>query len=633
MSDTEPRESAKPLPPRAVESVGHGGLEAGAGEVEAATGLRTSYAWVEGGQVRIHHDPGTRYHPVLRPGPDVRLWVNGEPVSEARVILPGDEVRVEVVGGEQETPQIQHRVSLDRMHCFLSFKGAGKGRMKLMDRPPARELTLVAVPDLPGPGSALSMADLLQYLQDVVGVRVPINEDALERLLSGLEAEVQVAAGTPPGRTVNGWTEYLVPFSIERVQVTDETTDPVDYLDLRRIPTVKAGTTLAIVHPGRRGTPGTDVYGQVVDAPEPDQPFLKAGPGVQLVDDGRAAVAIRAGRPARQGHVLMVLPTYTVEGDVDVGTGHIRFDGDVMVLGNVRERTKVVSGGRVTVAGGVSGATVRGRLGVQVAGNVVSSTVTAGGTAATARALVSELKPLLGALERLVASVHYVKDQPAYQRVGKRRPPDGVLIKRLIELKFPNLPKLVERLHGRSKTFDETDMALEGAVAVLSRLLVTPGPLILEDGKELDEAVEQLRAASYRLEADASLEADIGVRHVQNAALHASGRVSIRNGSIFNSEVVAGTGITVYRGVVRGGCLQVFRGAISLDEVGSPLGARTHLAVIDDGSVQARLLHPNVVVEIAGRRYVADRVHRHVRFSLGEKGEWRESLFRTPTPA
>lgn len=123
-----------------------------------------------------------------------------------------------------------------------------------------------------------------------------------------------------------------------------------------------------------------------------------------------------------------------------------------------------------------------------------------------------------------------------------------MLIKRLLELKFPSLPKQVQRLFERSKTFDETDMALEGAVAVLIRALVTPGPLILADGTELEEAVEQLKAASYRLEADASMEADIGVRHVQNAALHASGRISIRHGSIFNSEVVAGTGITVYRG-------------------------------------------------------------------------------------
>lgn len=99
-----------------------------------------------------------------------------------------------------------------------------------------------------------------------------------------------------------------------------------------------------------------------------------------------------------------------------------------------------------------------------------SATVTAGGVAATARAVVSELTPLLGVLERLVASVRYVKVQSAYQKIGNRRPPDGVLIKRLIELKFPNLAKLVKRLHGRSQAFDETDMALEGAVAVLSRV-------------------------------------------------------------------------------------------------------------------------------------------------------------------
>jgi len=599
------------------------------GLARVAVGLSASYAWVEGGQVRIHHEPGSRCHPVLRPGPNVRLWVNGELVSHARVILPGDEVTVEV-SGEDQPPRLDHRVTPDGMHCFLSFKGGRMGRMRLMDQLPSRELTLVAVPDFSDPALGLSTADLVRYLREEVGIRAPIDEQAVNRLLTGLEAEVEVATGTPPGPTVDGWIEYLVPFSVERVQVSDEAAEPVDYLDLRRIPTVKAGTTLAVVHPGQRGTPGTDVYGRVVEAPEPQEPVLRAGPGVQLVGDGRAAVALQSGRPARQDHLLMVLPTYTVEGDVDVETGHIRFDGDVVVLGSVKEGTKVLSGGRVMVAGTVDGGTVRGRLGVQVAGSVVSSTVMAGGSAAAARTLLNELQPLLQMLERLVASLRYLKEQPQYHQIGDRRPPDGVLIKRLLELKFPSLPKQVQRLFERSKTFDETDMALEGAVAVLIRALVTPGPLILADGTELEEAVEQLKAASYRLEADASMEADIGVRHVQNAALHASGRISIRHGSIFNSEVVAGTGITVYRGVVRGGSLQVFRGAISLDEVGSPLGARTRLKVIDGGTVQARLVHPNVVVEIAGRRYVADRVLRHVRFSLDDRGEWHQSLFRAP---
>ena len=211
-----------------------------------AVGLSASYAWVEGGQVRIHHEPGSRCHPVLRPGPNVRLWVNGELVSHARVILPGDEVTVEV-SGEDQPPRLDHRVTPDGMHCFLSFKGGRMGRMRLMDQLPSRELTLVAVPDFSDPALGLSTADLVRYLREEVGIRAPIDEQAVNRLLTGLEAEVEVATGTPPGPTVDGWIEYLVPFSVERVQVSDEAAEPVDYLDLRRIPTVKAGTTLAVV--------------------------------------------------------------------------------------------------------------------------------------------------------------------------------------------------------------------------------------------------------------------------------------------------------------------------------------------------------------------------------------------------
>ncbi|WP_144440481.1 DUF342 domain-containing protein [Limnochorda pilosa] len=590
-----------------------------------------SRVWVEGGEIRVHHEPGTRRHPVLHPGPYVRLWVNDEPVVDTRAIFPGDEVRVEV-GQEEQPVEVQHRVTPDGMHCFLSLKGGRSGRLRLMDQPPAQELTLVAVPDRSVPRSGPSVKDLVTYLQEEAGVRVPIDQDALQRLVAGLEEELEVAAGTPPGESEDGRVEYLVPFSVERVEVTDEMTDAVDYLDLQRIPTVTAGTTLALISAGRRGTPGSDVHGQVVEAREPHQPVLRPGPGTRMVDDGRAVVATQAGRPAVQGDLLMVLPTYTVQGDVDVESGHVRFDGDVVVLGSVNEGTKVVAGGRVTVAGSASGATVRGRLGVRVSGGVVGSTLAAGGLAATARALVAEINPMLLALERLLASVHYLKQQPAYQSGRSRRPPDGVLIKRMVEMKFRDLPGLVEQFHGRSEAFDEVDVGLEDVAALLHKLLVAPGPMLLQEIDPLEEAIQQLRVAAYRLEADAATSADITVQHVQNAKLHASGRITIRKGSIFNSEVLAGTGITVHRGVVRGGSLQVFRGEISLDEVGSPSGTRTCLEVVEGGSVQARLLHPNVVVEIAGRRFVADTLLRQVRFTTTQDGELKQGVFRTPPP-
>ena len=69
-----------------------------------------------------------------------------------------------------------------------------------------------------------------------------------------------------------------------------------------------------------------------------------------MLDDIRIVATI-PGRPVLEKGVVSVAPVLTIPGDVDADTGNIRFDGDVIIRGSVREGLKVVAGRDIIIGG------------------------------------------------------------------------------------------------------------------------------------------------------------------------------------------------------------------------------------------------------------------------------------------
>ena len=61
---------------------------------------------------------------------------------------------------------------------------------------------------------------------------------------------------------------------------------------------------------------------------------------------------------SKPDHQLMVTPIYIIDGNVDNATGDIRFNGDVLVKGNVFANTTIRATGNITVEGHVEIATL-----------------------------------------------------------------------------------------------------------------------------------------------------------------------------------------------------------------------------------------------------------------------------------
>jgi hypothetical protein len=133
-----------------------------------------------------------------------------------------------------------------------------------------------------------------------------------------------------------------------------------DFRAQDRITRVQKGEPIATVRPrDALVEDGWDVTGKVLSLPPEAQETLKAGRGVR--EDLQADGSIRftsesAGELVHDRGSLSVTESHTVEGDVSMATGNIKFPGVVRIGGSVRAGFTVVAGGILEVGGAVEAA-------------------------------------------------------------------------------------------------------------------------------------------------------------------------------------------------------------------------------------------------------------------------------------
>lgn len=164
--------------------------------------------------------------------------------------------------------------------------------------------------------------------------------------------------------------EIIYYFQIEYLRagaITEE--GLIDFRERGDVPFVKQGDLLCLLIPAVPGKNGIDIHGNPLWAKEIEDRPLVCGSGVFLSEDGLKLFAGANGRPEKAiDGKISVFPELTIPGDVDFGTGHITFDGNIHIKGAICKGFKVkgvnltakeILGGVVDVTGSVD---VRGGI-------------------------------------------------------------------------------------------------------------------------------------------------------------------------------------------------------------------------------------------------------------------------------
>ncbi len=208
-------------------------------------------------------------------------------------------------------------------------------------------------------GIEKSTDDFLTVLKDKWGIAYGIDESTLVRTIRYKEyyKPVLIAQGREPVNGEDGKLVFL--FNTEHSYAPKLSEDgSADYKNLNVFESVSEGSeVVTIILPGE-GEEGTNVLGDTLE-PKPGAaakiPTLK---NVKISEDGKALLATKSGRIDYIRNSIEVNDVYQVKGDVDMSVGNLKFDGDVMVNGNVISGLTINATGAIEVKGYVEAATL-----------------------------------------------------------------------------------------------------------------------------------------------------------------------------------------------------------------------------------------------------------------------------------
>lgn len=208
-------------------------------------------------------------------------------------------------------------------------------------------------------GKEITKEALLEALKQE-SVSFNIKDEVIDKAVNNkiYEREMLVAEGLEPQSGKDAELVYYFDTSTEKSICVDKD-GKIDFRELSLIKNVKAGEKLVTLIPHTEGTPGKNVLGEQVPGRDGKKLALPKGKNVDVSEDGLELVAAIDGEVKIIDGKVNVFSVYEVKHNVDNSTGNIRFNGKVVVMGNVLTGFLIEAEGDVEVYGVVEGAQIK----------------------------------------------------------------------------------------------------------------------------------------------------------------------------------------------------------------------------------------------------------------------------------
>ncbi len=153
-----------------------------------------------------------------------------------------------------------------------------------------------------------------------------------------------VARGKLPVREVVSYIKIAKRLFTE--QPKDSTKDQIDYKNISKIKIVKKNEVIGLVTPQRPGISGISVTAEEIPFSVKKVIQFIAGENTESKDN--KIISQCNGMFILKENKFSVSKVLEIKGNVDFHTGHIRFPGDVILSGEVKDGFKIFCGGNLT---------------------------------------------------------------------------------------------------------------------------------------------------------------------------------------------------------------------------------------------------------------------------------------------
>jgi hypothetical protein len=205
-------------------------------------------------------------------------------------------------------------------------------------------------------------------------IRAKVDEESFKKISDMIAGQedlngVPVCYGILPegGREPYIFQSYKEMSSRMPVETQDGS---IDLRDLQQRQIVKEGQLIAELRYKKPPQNGVDVYGSEVEPKENDDLIIHVGEGV--LQKGRRFYATYDGVPTIENETISLSKSMVFNGDVNLRSGNIRFDGPVEIKGSVDNGATVETTGDLVIHGTIRGAFIKAGSNITVYSGIVT---------------------------------------------------------------------------------------------------------------------------------------------------------------------------------------------------------------------------------------------------------------------
>lgn len=563
----------------------------------------------------IEFDFSGKDYPIINPSDNVQLFINDKKVKERMIVKPNDKVEVKV-SDELIQPVFTLNLVEQDMAVKLSFKPGKIVHRTLADTEFEPVLKVEATEKV----EFYNDINPQQIIDDLksIGVQKGFIFQAIKSVTESHEVmEEIVAQGIQPTIGLDG--DLVMHIGDEEEEVDEFAT--IDFRESNLLMTVNAGQLIATKVPAIPGEDGLNLLGVVVRAKRVNDVIVRPGKNVEIIDHD--IVAKIAGKPSidwRGKSVRIdVHHEFVHQGEVDLESGNIRFEGDVRISGNVHPSMFVGASGSVYVGGTVTKATIQSAKAVVVKKNVFSTTISVG----KQNFVLGELAVSLAEIIMLLERIHNALNQVMLIREEKDeelRPSElNHLIHLLLEKKYTTFRELVKSFiqkvknHSLDLSEEWNDLANKFYNIFISNLAEE-----LQDKVGLEFLIEEASELVELYIIEPEPKSLLSIPYAINSVLYCSGNIEITSKGLYHSSVTGGHDVFV-KGVFRGGEINAGN-QVRLEETGSEKTIKSVIRTEEKGRITIGVAHVGTELHIGSKKYIFTERKINVNAFLDEDG-------------
>ncbi|MEB1806329.1 MAG: FapA family protein [Bacillaceae bacterium] len=530
-------------------------------------------------------------HPVLVPNENLYITVNGKVLKREIVVFEKDTLEWTV----KIKKPYQITISEDKLNVFLQVFPELFTKYRLKDKKRSLRFKLEVEPyHKPCHVEEVSskiLEDITKY-----GVKIEVKTSAImQELMKPTFNPILVAEGLPLIPSRDGFVEKFFKNEVEEVN------GKVDFKNRLKIPIVEAGAIIAQVHPPKEGKEGYNVLGQTLLPKKAKRLDVRAKPAVKITDDGKV-IALQQGRPSVTGHYVKhinILETYEVNGDVDMSTGNIFFNGDIIIRGNIKDHMTVESSGSIFVYGNVYHASVTASQHVIILGNVMNSKINAGQFGLFYSRVYRITQDLSLSMKQLWEALKQLQHAMELKGISMDF---GYVLSTLVDSKFKNIRDKVFELYKTIQEMAEHQISCPPQLKIILNALAkfkdTPAILTIKSEQSLHSIQYAINELIQQMESIILEESNIEFYSANSSQIKTNGKITIKKEGIINTTLFAGKDILFNRpnAVIRGGKVEALE-TIKAGVIGTAMGQPPELYAGEKISIeklhQAKVSFPN----------------------------------------